>query len=249
MWKIGEKDLSAKIIKTITDISDQGMSEPYRCIAEDDTEYYVKGLRSTRASQINEWLCANMAAAIKLPVANFSLLDVPEYLFEELSDQQKKIGLGCCFGSQSVHDVILFEEANIKQIPIEIQRQIVAFDWLIKNGDRTRGNPNLLYHPVSKGIVVIDHNLAFDTELTGSVFLENHIFRNAMLSIVSDYALQSELIDFLFPALHAYDIACHNLPLEWQWLNNERDLKAEYNFQFSFDTLNRLNNGQLWRLT
>jgi hypothetical protein len=241
--------LSAKVIKTITDISEQGMSEPYRCIAEDDTEYYAKGLRSTRTSQINEWLCANMAAAIGLPIAQFSLLDVPEYLFEELSDQQKKIGLGYCFGSQTVHHVTLLEEANIKHIPIEIQQQIVAFDWLIKNGDRTRGNPNLLYQPTSKKIVVIDHNLAFDKELTGGEFLENHIFRDAMLSIISDYVLQSELIDCLIPALRAYQNACNNLPPEWRWLNNERDLKTEYNFQFSLDTLNRLNNGQLWRLT
>jgi len=241
--------LSAKIIKTITDISDQGMSEPYRCIAEDDTEYYAKGLRSTRASQINEWLCANMAAAIQLPIAKFSLLNVPSYLFEELSDKQKKIGLGCCFGSQTVHDVIIFEEANIKKIPFDIQLKIVAFDWLIKNGDRTRGNSNLLFQPLSQELVVIDHNLAFDSKLTGSEFLENHIFRNAMQSIISDYDLQSKLIDFLNPALPAYHDACNNLPPEWEWLNNERDLKAEYNFQFSFDTLNRLNNGQLWRLT
>ncbi|PIT43252.1 hypothetical protein BHC51_11370 [Snodgrassella alvi] len=107
----------------------------------------------------------------------------------------------------------------------------------------------MLYLPTSKKIVVIDHNLAFDKELTGGEFLENHIFRDAMLSIISDCVLQSELIDCLIPALHAYQNACNNLPPEWHWLNNERDLKTEYNFQFSLDTLNRLNDGQLWRLT
>ncbi len=51
------------------------------------------------------------------------------------------------------------------------RRDLVAFDWWIKNGDRQLteigGNPNLLWTPESDSMVVIDHNMAFDGGVRG----------------------------------------------------------------------------------
>ena len=75
-----------KII-SIGDIASQGVSEPYLCGGEDGEDYFVKGLRSGRHSQINEWICANIAHAVGLPIASFCLLETEEELFEELFRQ------------------------------------------------------------------------------------------------------------------------------------------------------------------
>lgn len=241
--------MQRETIKTITDSATQGYSEPYRCTSEEGSDYYVKGLRSSRKSQIKEWLCANIAVALDLPIAPFCILDVPEYLYEELSGDNKKIGMGACFGSKTILDVSLLEISDAKNIDIELQTKIVAFDWLIKNGDRTLANPNLLYQANHKKLIVIDHNLAFDEDLSANDFKENHIFKNAFQSIFTDCVVQAEMNDFLFPALQAYQSACDNLPSEWMWLNNEQDLPTNYNFNFAKSALERLTNGQLWRMT
>lgn len=241
--------MSSTTIKAILDMAAQGLSEPYLCTTEDDIEYFVKGRRSSRGSQINEWLCGNIAQALGLPIAPFKLLTVPEYLYEELPPTLKKIGQGVCFGSVSQKDVELLEISAISHIPDDLQVKIAAFDWLVKNGDRTKGNPNLLYRSSDKSLIVIDHNLAFDKELNSADFIANHIFAEVFKSLFTDCVLQAEISDYLLNALPAYKTACDNLPLEWQWINEEQDIPSEYDFSFAESTLERLYNGQLWRLT
>ena len=241
--------MSSTTIKAILDMATQGLSEPYLCTTEDDTEYFVKGRRSSRSSQINEWICGNIAQALGLPVAPFRLLTVPEYLYEELPTTLKKIGQGVCFGSVSQKDAELLEISSIPHISDDLKVKIAAFDWLVKNGDRTKGNPNLLYRSSDKSLIVIDHNLAFDTELDGADFIANHIFSEAFESLFSDCVLQAEISSYLLEALPAYKTACDNLPIEWQWANEERDIPSNYDFRFAEATLARLPNGQLWRLT
>lgn len=240
--------MSSTIIKAILDKATQGLSEPYLCTTEDDVEYFVKGRRSSRDSQINEWLCGNIAQAIGLPIAPFRLLTVPDYLYEELPPTLKRIGQGVCFGSLSQQNAELLEISAVPHIPDDLKVKIAAFDWLIKNGDRTKGNPNLLYRSSDKSLIVIDHNLAFDKELKGADFIQNHIFAEAFESIFTDCVIQAEISSCLLPALTAYKTACDNLPLDWHWINDERDIPGNYDFRFAEATLARLSNGQLWRL-
>lgn len=239
------------VIKSITNEAIQGYSEPFLCTTEDNIEYYVKGLRSRRDSQINEWICGNIAQALNLLIAPFRLLTVPDYLYEELPARAKGIGLGDCFGSQAEIDTALFEINDIHQVSLSLQTRIAAFDWLVKNGDRTKGNPNLLYRPHDKinSVIIIDHNLAFDKSFNSSIFLETHIFADAFKQIFTDCVLQAEISSYLMQALPAYRAACDNLPSKWEWMNEECDLPTNYDFQFAEATLARLTNGQLWRLT
>lgn len=235
-------------ITSIDDIAHQGMSEPFLCLAENGLSYFVKGRRSGRASQINEWLCANMAQALGLPIAPFSLLEVPLNLYNELDNKFKTIGSGAAFGSQSVLNVNILEERNIRNIDLETQKRICAFDWLICNMDRSTGNPNLLYDTYSNTITAIDHNLAFDSEFNSLRFLDTHIFANAFESILQDLVEQARMQDFLKPAYHAYYKAKQELPISWETINEERDISSNYNFSYAESKIERLYSNQLWSM-
>lgn len=238
-----------KII-SIGDIASQGVSEPYLCGGEDGEDYFVKGLRSGRHSQINEWICANIAHAVGLPIASFCLLETEEELFEELDRSQKGIGLGCSFGSLSQKNAVWFELGDIPSVSPLLQKQIAAFDWLVKNGDRQRGNPNLLIDRSDSKLVVIDHNLAFDKASNFRIdsFIETHIFGAAFKEILQDLDYQDKMTDFLRPAAAAYRQAVGTLPKEWQWTNPpDSDLPTNYDFEFAKQAVLRAENGTLWR--
>lgn len=234
-------------ITSIGRVASQGYSEPYHCIVEHHKEYFVKGLRSSRKSQINEWLCACMAQAVGLPIASFELVEVDEILYEELNSQQKLIGIGTCFGSQAEKDVILLEPPQVKHIAEDLQMQIVAFDWLIKNMDRTKGNSNLLFNAASKQLKIIDHNLAFDPDFQEGSFLENHIFSKTAFELWHDYDHQSKMQDFLLPANAAYQQAKKTLPDSWYWTNIEHDSPTNFDFEYADRAISRLTHNTLWR--
>lgn len=233
-------------IQTITGRSTQGVTEPFLCTASDGMEYFVKGIHATRASQINEWISGNIALSLGLPVAPFELLEVGEELYEELPRELQAIGLGACFGSQAQKGCTLLERTDIPNIDPELRLKIAAFDWLIRNEDRTIGNSNLLYRAGNKSLIVIDHNCAFDTAFNADNFLSNHIFASDIQPVFTDWILQAEMETWLAPALPAYQNACHNLPTEWRWANPEQDQPARYDHAYTQATLDRINNGQLW---
>lgn len=231
----------------INEISEQGFSQPYHCIAENGHEYFVKGLRSRRSSQINEWLCANMAQALHLPIAPFALLNVPDELFDELTPEQQKIGTGAAFGSQAQRDQVHVLPKHLQYIPIDLQRKIAAFDWLIQNMDRTQHNPNLLFQPATKQLTVIDHNVAFDPDFQATQFVQTHIFQQAFADCLYDIDHQDKITDWLLPAVAAFQAALNTLPPEWAWVNPEQDIPSNYPYHHAQTMINRLNNGTLWR--
>ena len=234
------------LIQTVNQKSEQGHSEPFLCIAENGEEYFVKGKLSGRTSQINEWLCACMAKAIGLPIAPFAQLEICEDLYDELPEHLIEIGKGFCFGSLAQKNYALLEACDVHKVPIDLQRKIAAFDWLIKNEDRTLGNTNLLYRDGNNPLIVIDHNLAFDKSFNKACFLQNHIFAHAFSEILDDFCLQIEMEDYLKPALSAYPTACDNLPASWQWVNDENDVPTNYDFSFAQSTLNQLTEKSFW---
>lgn len=226
----------------------QGQTEPYLCVAENNEEYIVKGLGATRRSQISEWICANLALRLGLPIADFTLVDVPVELYEELEDTSfKDIGSGIAFGSKKVQASNWFEGRSLGLVDEELQRKILVFDLWIKNMDRTRINPNLLYQAEPNRLIIIDHNLAFDQDFVLRDFLETHLFADRFTEIAYDLVKRMEMEDWLQTALVALDEICNNLPLEWEWSNMECDIPASYDFDFMRQVLGRCAvRGALW---
>lgn len=237
-----------QIVEVIQE-SDQGCSRPFLCRCQNGNDHFVKGLQSKRFSQIREWICSNIAQELGLPIAPFSLLHLPIELYEELPSHLKCIGYGLMFASQKIEAVSFLEVATIRNIPRELRQKIVAFDWLIRNGDRTKGNSNLLYQANSGELLLIDQDSAFDRSVERQHFLDEHIFNDDFADIVNDLMLQSDILNFLGGAQKAFETAIQSIPSEWHWSNLEQDIPATFDFEFAKKTiaeLNLLNSNTFW---
>lgn len=235
-----------QIIEVIDKMT-QGMSEPILCKCENNEEYIVKGLGAGRSSQISEWICANLARGLDLPIADFALVEVPEVLYDELPSHLRSIGSGVAFGSKKVQGPSWFEGVGVGHVCKGLQRKTLVFDLWIKNMDRTRANPNLLYQAESEQLVIIDHNLAFDKDFNLSDFLDTHVFAHCFADIVSDLVVRAEMEVWLQKALASLDKICNNLPTEWEWSNVECDRPVNYDFEFMRQALERcMVLGKLW---
>lgn len=227
--------------------SDQGKCRPYRCRAEDGAIYYVKGRQTNRASLWHEWICAHLAQALGLNVPAFGIVEVSEELLAETTHDWRDIGAGPAFGSRLHASAAWFEPSVAREVPISTQRDVLVFDWWVRNGDRTQGNPNLLWDAARKELVVIDHNLAFDPSFVNAEFLDQHIFGAQWDAINSDLMLQAEYATRLNEALATVRMACDNVPPEWAWANAEMDVPARFDLDIVLATLARCATPELWR--
>lgn len=226
--------------------SEQGFQQPFLCKADDGESYYVKGRQTTRASLYNEWISANLAAQLKLPMPPFKLLNVSEEILEEAPTPWKTLGCGIAFGSQLHPGCSWFDQAQVQHVPLHQQVEIMAFDWWIQNSDRTYWNPNLLWEARQGNIVMIDHNLAFEPTLTPQDFIESHIFRECWPSVdlVTRDLFQHQFCNAMDAVLEK---ACHNLPEEWQWNNPECDVAANVDLPAIKATLAKCKESDFWR--
>lgn len=224
----------------------QGFSKPFLCRSDNGDEYIVKGMVSTRKSQISEWICGHLAKLIGLPIADFSLVEIPYELWEELPFPLNEIGYGIAFGSKKVSGVNWVEKFNAESIPESLQCKVIAFDLWIKNMDRCVENPNLLYQAEQQKLIIIDHNNAFDQSFDIDLFLESHIFRD-VFSLFDDMVNRAKMEESFNEALMHFEEIYNSLPKAWHWGNQEEDIPVNYDFQFVRNTLERLNiTGELW---
>lgn len=173
-------------IVEIIERSDQGVTRPFICRAENNALYYVKGRYAGYRALCCEWIAGELARLRGLPVASFSILEVPTLLISKsVREDAHELGPGFCFGSLMVEnaDELRWNEALRGQISDKLRADILLFDWWIANPDRilgpNGGNPNLLWSASERKLTMIDHNLAFSPENmpdTLEAFLHDHVF-------------------------------------------------------------------------
>lgn len=226
--------------------SAHGMQEPFQCLADDGHLYYVKGCQTDRASLHHEWICAHLATQLGLPLPPFKLLNVSEEILEEAPQTWRVLGVGLAFGSQQHPGCTWFDKAQIQHVPLKLQMDIMAFDWWVRNIDRSDGNPNLLWDTSQQALVVIDHNLAFDSAFNHVDFFGSHIFRQCWqeMDFIKLDALQLRFSDAMDAVLTQ---ACDNIPLAWQWANAECDILANVSLDEIKGTLARCQSNDFWR--
>lgn len=227
--------------------SDQGRSRPYKCRASDGSIYYVKGQQTNRRSLWCEWIAAHLARSLGLELPPFAILQLDEALLQELPREWREIGCMPAFGSRLHPSSTWLEPSLVDQVPIETQRAVLAFDWWIKNGDRLKGNSNLLWDASAKRLVIIDHNLAFDPDLSHEEFTENHIFADQWPLLSADLMDLAEHLRRLSAALPEAQIACDNAPPEWHWENSELDVRCKFDLATVMTTLARCATLEQWR--
>lgn len=227
--------------------SEQGLARPYKCRGEDGLIYYVKGRQTTRACLWHEWICAHLARRFGLQIPPFEIVDICQELQDESPQEWLDLGVGPAFGSRLHPTAVWMEPGNLAMVPPTVQRDVLVFDWWVRNNDRQIGNPNLLWDVTTKQLVVIDHNQAFDRNFSAVNFMTDHVFASHWHAVSTDMVVQAEYAQRLADALQGLDTDCHNVPSEWHWANAEMDVPANFDLNRIKETLARCATPELWR--
>jgi hypothetical protein len=142
-----------------------GAMQPLLCRADDGAHYVVKPFSSSGDwPQVMEWICARLGRALDLPIPNYRIVEISEELADAWNaTHARQIEAGLGFGSQLIESAVEFTEALLHQLDPASARRLLAFDWWIRNRDRTLKNPNLLWSAAMRGLYVIDHEQAGQT--------------------------------------------------------------------------------------
>jgi hypothetical protein len=250
--RLSEIPMSLTVIEVL-DRSKEGRTQPYICRCDDGEVYFVKGRSATRTGLAAEWIGAQLAMSLGLPIAPYAIADVPVELIEaDLSGWLQELGPGAVFASQRV------EAVNLTTTHIDLvshlQRQdVLLFDWWIHNGDRNLtamgGNCNLLWKPSDDdGLVLIDHNLAFDPEFSPAEFLELHVFANEATNLFSDFVLRQQYQARIEEALKKWAETCDNLPKAWSFVDSEETIPVDLRVAEIKRFLDRALTDAFWQL-
>ncbi len=209
---------------------EQGVTRPFLVRTEDGVFYVAKGRNLPPRERMAEWLAASLAREVGLPIPDFALLDVPQELIDLYGGDGNELGSGLVFGSRLESSAQEFSVSVLAAVPAELARRAFAFDWWICNADRSLtehgGNPNLLWLPTEKRVVLIDHNLAFDPAFNPSQFLEVHAFRQRAPEVFDDLVNRAELTFAFDAALTGFDAAVATIPPAWGYLDAECTIPA-----------------------
>lgn len=227
--------------------ADQGLSSPYLCRGDDGEMYFVKGKASGRTSLWAEWLAGHLGQAFGLPIPPFHIADVPAEIIRECPPELAAIGSGPAFASLKREGSQWLELAAKPHISQDLQKDILVFDWWLKNGDRTRGNPNLLWNLSQNQCVVIDHNQAFDPQFSARDFWSSHLFADQRTAVFGDLVEQAHYGERLAAALSVWQEACDNAPPEWRWENDEQDVPTTFDPDAAHALASRCLTPEFWR--
>ncbi|OLP60321.1 hypothetical protein BJF93_15295 [Xaviernesmea oryzae] len=224
--------------------SEQGATEPYICRGSDGKLYFVKGKGAGYDSLVKEWVAGQLARQLDLPIPRFCVVMVPQELYDAgRNGALRDLGYGFLFGSENVENVNEVSLVNVQHAPAKLKRDIAAFDWWIRNGDRTLtdsgGNPNLLWSESARRLVVIDHNLAFDEEVTLHSQLESHIFSSSLAEICEQSALQGHYNARFEKALTDLPQILGDIPERWHYVDDARTVEINLSLDLVEDTLRR----------
>ena len=256
---------------TITEIlgrSEQGMTRPFLCRADDGRLHYVKGRYAGQRSLCCEWVAGHLARALGLPVPDFDIAEVPRVLVDG-SDREdiRDLGAGPAFASARTENAREITWSEAEEWPPEMRSRILLFDWWVQNEDRSLsalgGNPNLLINTEAEvGLVTplhdrqrlvqhpclwaFDFNLAFDPKFDASRFLDGHIFASTGIPD----ALRQEMEPRMKTALDGLSQLFGRLPDEWLYLDGDESLAVQLDQNNVYNTLNRpfADPGTFWTL-
>lgn len=238
-------------IVEILERSEQGVTRPFLCRCDDGQLYYVKGRGAGRRSLWCEWLAGHLAREFGLPVPPLAVVQAPRILVD-LHSEGSDLGDAPAFGSCVVAHTQELTVSHLRDVPAPLQRDVLVFDWWIRNSDRTlttqSGNPNLLWNTDLGELVVIDHNVAFDPTFDAQTFGETHVFAGMIPGIFQDFVERMNYVARLRSALAIWPWACQNVPDEWWFADEERTVPASFDPDAALTRLNRCSDEEFWRL-
>ena len=184
-------------IDEVISVSNQGVSRPYICRDDGGGMRWCKGNHTGIRAVICEWICANIARALNLPVPDFAIFKL---IYEDFNGWRCNYGKDNApdlvtsanpyvFGSLNVDNVkdVYDPQLELRHIDANVLAKIYMFDRLIRNTDRTDVNSNLL---VNGSVYIIDHNNAFDLEFNDDVFAKEHILRDYFRAATDEFKVK-----------------------------------------------------------
>jgi len=230
--------------------SEHGMTEPFLCRGDNEKFYFVKGIGAGRESQIKEWVAGNLAKHFGIPVAPFTIVNVPEEILELLSPKfAYDLGAGPAFGSEE-RRVMELSYSQVPEVPVDVRKAVLCFDWWISNGDRTLtergGNPNLFWEPGTRDLIVIDHNQAFDDDFCPDDFFKYHAFKGVSSGIADDLVERELYTSKMKAALEQWTMIEEGLPEEWLYKDKEMTLRVDVTLDLLRDHLQRFEGSAFW---
>lgn len=232
--------------------STQGITLPFKCRGDDGHIYFVKGRGAGRRSQICEWIVGQLALRLGLPIAPFNIVNVPEELIHlDFSGELQDLGVGLAFGSRKLR-VMELSFSHLEQVPAEVQRDVLAFDWWVHNADRTLselgGNPNLFWDIETQELVVIDHNQAFDRAFSPADFVALHAFSGEWSALSGDCVRQQKLAEQFAICMTDWAAICNTVPSAWWFLDAEQTVPTDFDLDATHQLLMRFQTPTFWRL-
>lgn len=245
-------DMPTEIVEII-DRSKQGVTLPFVCRGEDGKVYYVKGRGAGRRSLVCEWIAGSLAKSLGLPIADFELVSIsPELINLASRDDLAELGVGIAFGSCR-RTIVELTVSHLSQIPDDVQRDVLLFDWWIKNGDRTQselgGNPNLFWDLDNNSLLVLDHNQAFDEQFDPRTFETLHPFRSHLGAVFSDMIDRDRYASRFESAMATWDAICDTVPPEWWFVDAERTLPVAFDRHALKRSLLDCRSSAFWTIT
>ena len=221
---------------TITEIisrSEQGVTRPFLCRAENDLLYYVKGRYAGYRALCAEWVAGRLGKLMGLPVPDFSIAEVPRALVEGSSrGDASDLGSGLVFASAFVEDAQEITYADVAKVDAGLKQKVMLFDWWVRNEDRTLteygGNPNLLRTAGTGQLHVFDLNLAFDDTFDEARFWQSHVFTGAVSQWPDGFKL--EMIQQMQAALVHLPEIWNGLPDDWRNPHGQSGSPGDLNF-------------------
>jgi hypothetical protein len=213
----------------------------------------VKGRSATRHGLIAEWICAELATALSLPIAPYAIATVPAELIEaDLSGWLRDLGEGEVFASQRVRATNL-TKVHLPDVPNSQRCDVLIFDWWVHNGDRNLtdvgGNCNLLWAPANEGeLVLIDHNLAFDNMFSPKDFARLHVFSDEIPALFSDFLSRAAYVERCRSAMAKWPAICDTLPEAWGFVDRELTIPSNFPFHAVERLLDRASCDDFWLL-
>lgn len=158
---------------------EQGITQPYLCVGDDDKRYAVKGQSATKRGLVAEFVCAKLAERFGLPIPPHRIAYVAFQLVKYDRDMASVLGFGELFASEFIDGIGEVTLDIVQRKGMELAAQLYLFDYWIRNGDRSLreggGNPNLFYRASDESFWVLDHNLAFEENFNFVEFSESHL--------------------------------------------------------------------------
>ena len=232
--------------------SSQGISvQPFLVRADDGQTYFVKGLsRALGAGLMSEAIAAELGAHLHLPIPPWRIMDIPQDLIEfSVMDNVRDLEGGPAFASLHIENASDLLWSGVANVPADLKKRVLLFDWWIKNGDRglgpLGGNVNLILDQTGS-LQVIDHNVAFDASLQADEFRTYHVFRDQLSTQTGELLARLEFLPLLDAGLADWDRITTLLPEEWVRRDGGHGDETEPTLEERLHILERFRDEQFW---